>query len=142
MPPQSFHFLDLPIKLRFMVYERLPHHIKHHKQYWDAGNVIFVARSVSVAILATCKLVHHEAKDIVDRITRTLLLRPTRLLIWPSERSAAVLLALMRELAFHPGALSNFASFRSSRYIRSALAASRTTNLVTELQPSQDNQVR
>lgn len=73
-----------------MVYERLPRKIKHHQvRHPDepSHRVTFIVKSVPVAILATCWSINHEARAIVNTITRNFILDcPSRLLDGVSGR--------------------------------------------------------
>jgi hypothetical protein len=72
------------------VYENLPRTIKHHQtRHPDepSHRVTLVLRSVPVAILATCKLVHDEARPIVSAIAKEFILEtPPRIIDGPSRR--------------------------------------------------------
>lgn len=73
-----------------MVYERLPRKLKHHQvRHPDepSHRVTFILRSVPVAILATCKLVHDEAQAIVAAMTKEFILdSPPRIIDGVSGR--------------------------------------------------------
>jgi hypothetical protein len=66
-------FMDLPVELRFMVYENLPRQIQHTtirlpklpKDECDQARIVFSRRVLPVAILCVSKTIYEEAKDIV-----------------------------------------------------------------------------
>jgi hypothetical protein len=73
-----------------MVYENLPRSIKHHQtRHPDepSHRVTFILRSLPVAVLATCKLVHDEARTIVTALAEDFILEsPPRIIDGVSGR--------------------------------------------------------
>lgn len=84
--PESFRFLELPIEIRVMVYERLPRRIRHtHIREHPRSNTVFITlitRSMSVGILRTCRAVYREARNIVQKImTEFILATPPKIIL-------------------------------------------------------------
>jgi hypothetical protein len=90
---KPFRFMDLPIDIRLMVYERLPRIIRHtpsrQTQNLEDGDIttglralILITRHVPTAILATCRTIHAEANGIVMRLLRTFILEQEPRLIY------------------------------------------------------------
>ncbi|ORY11911.1 hypothetical protein BCR34DRAFT_587592 [Clohesyomyces aquaticus] len=68
---RAFVFLQLPAEIRVMVYELLHIHTiretlpgKMHPQD-KKGSIVIIRRALPIQLLATCRLIEHEAKDIL-----------------------------------------------------------------------------
>lgn len=99
MSEQPFRFLDLPIELRFCIYESISMEIRHiffsssgrrqgdesnirFGRYADFHGFIAVKRCFPFAILATCRMIRHEAEEIVDERGRRLVMdAPPKMII-------------------------------------------------------------
>jgi hypothetical protein len=87
----STTLFDLPVELRLMVYEYLPVTTRHFtfKQPINAPKeprmrdlaITFVVKSIPVAILATCKLIHNEASPTFARKLKELRESPLQLIV-------------------------------------------------------------
>ncbi|KAF2818955.1 hypothetical protein CC86DRAFT_413334 [Ophiobolus disseminans] len=82
---QPFRFMELPTRLRLMVYERLPRSVKHIYTGRSSSSVpsprncklILITRHVPTSILATCKKIRAEASSIIRRLIRKFILGHT-----------------------------------------------------------------
>ncbi|KAF1993024.1 hypothetical protein P154DRAFT_106533 [Amniculicola lignicola CBS 123094] len=92
---QSFRLLDLPRELRLMIYERLP--CKVHNHLYRLGTrrtngeplwIIFITKSIDIAILATCRQVRGEAQPMVVKTIENSILKPTVKMIISTVQSA------------------------------------------------------
>jgi hypothetical protein len=91
MSPESpFRFMDLPLEIRLMVYERIPIHIKPHQftnttvsrnGATNSYSFAVIAKSVELPILTACRQVHTEASLILQRKMADILSTPPRLVI-------------------------------------------------------------
>jgi hypothetical protein len=74
METKPFRLLDLPPELRLVIYERLPCTINHREVRVPKSDsplqprCVLAVRSAPAKVLATCKLVHSEAKQIITNI--------------------------------------------------------------------------
>ena len=76
-----FPFMNLPVELRLMVYERLPRQIKHTEVSIDGERAILVTRHLPTAILRTSKQIRLEARTIVEKLVRQFIEEsPTKLI--------------------------------------------------------------
>ncbi|KAI4921628.1 hypothetical protein J4E90_000054 [Alternaria incomplexa] len=66
----SFPFMNLPVELRLMVYERLPRQIKHTVVSIDGEVAVLVTRHLPTAILRTSKQIYLEAHAIVNKLVQ------------------------------------------------------------------------
>jgi hypothetical protein len=78
---QPFHFTDVQVGLRLMVYERISRVIKYtplqptstlagDNTSTGMSELILITRRVSTAILATCSVVHTKADSIVKTLLK------------------------------------------------------------------------
>ncbi|KAF2028983.1 hypothetical protein EK21DRAFT_90201 [Setomelanomma holmii] len=104
---QTFRFLDLPAEIRCMIYERISIDTKHHiltkaesdiaHPTWpnsgktaDASSITLLRKSLSVAILRTCRRIWQEATPVLSRILAALALQPIHFLVDYSALRALV----------------------------------------------------
>jgi hypothetical protein len=95
MRDQPFRFLDLPVELRLMVYERVPIKTTHHKLDYDSltlaqlkngeeDSVTFLHEAVSgSSILFACRQIFSEARSTLHFRAQALRLRPIRIIASP-----------------------------------------------------------
>jgi hypothetical protein len=73
---QPFRFLDLPPELRVMVYSyitpRTHRHVLQTSDRWERHSITLVTNTLPVSLLATCRLVHAEARKIFEPKLATL----------------------------------------------------------------------
>ncbi|KAI8932672.1 hypothetical protein NX059_010166 [Plenodomus lindquistii] len=74
---QPFRFLDLPKDIRFLIYDYLVaenrhHSITFHHDYGKYALAIVSKRIPGIAILATCKQIHHEANSVCSTALKAL----------------------------------------------------------------------
>jgi len=130
-----------------MVYERLPRKIKHHQtRHPDepSHRVTFILRSVPVALLATCRLVHDEAKPIVQDLTKKFILEaPPRIIDGVSGRGEGRMLdALIRAFVKQADVLRGWDLGRGpcltisqlfDGHLRTALLSKRSSRYLTKI---------
>ncbi|KAI4943426.1 hypothetical protein J4E91_009335 [Alternaria rosae] len=76
-----FSFMNLPVELRLVVYERLPRQTKHTEVSIDGSIAILVTRHLPTAILRTSKQIYLEARAIVANLVRQFIEEsPTKLI--------------------------------------------------------------
>lgn len=76
-----FSFMNLPVELRLMVYERLPRQTKHTEVSIDGSIALLVTRHLPTAILRTSKQIYLEARAIVANLVRQFIEEsPTKLI--------------------------------------------------------------
>ena len=76
--------MDFPPEIRMMIFERLPRTITHvhlnislPQRPEVKRSFTFVLHSVPMAILRTCRLIHHEARDVVSKLAEDFVLKAT-----------------------------------------------------------------
>jgi hypothetical protein len=105
MSGQVFRFEDLPIELRFMVYERIPVIIRHHTfeppvhadretglpvDQETSSAITLVTKTISTSILATSRAINLEAIRIFRPRLDALLKEPTRFIVHEESADAFV----------------------------------------------------
>jgi len=91
MSARAFRFLDLPAELRCMVYKAIDVGTRKEKYKpttirckWNGrtsklnGKLIMYRRILPISILATCRLVNHEAAPIIAQKSQLILKEPVR----------------------------------------------------------------
>ncbi|KAI4679038.1 uncharacterized protein J4E88_006330 [Alternaria novae-zelandiae] len=90
---KPFRFLDLPAELRFMVYEEIETSTCHYRlrdptfkpeseeQTTQASYMTLAVKSLPVALLATCRLIHEEAAPFLAPKLETLRDEPSHFII-------------------------------------------------------------
>jgi hypothetical protein len=95
---ESFRFLDLPAELRCIIYENIDFSSKKHvltrsasgfdDKIWPPAPegatescITFITPTLSVGILATCRLIHQEAKPIIAHTIEALKMLPLRYIV-------------------------------------------------------------
>jgi len=90
---KPFRFLDLPAELRYMVYEEIEISSCHYRlndptfkpepeeQTTQASYMTLVVKSLPVALLATCRLIHNEATPFLAPKLKTLRDEPSHFII-------------------------------------------------------------
>ena len=139
-----------------MVYENLPRSIKHHQtRHPDepSHRVTLVLRSVPVAILATCQLVHGEAAPIVTAIAKAFILdSPPRLIDGVSGRGEGRMLDAvvkagvkqhdaLKDREVGQGPCLTLSSLFDGR-LRTALESKRTSRYLAKFIHQAGNQLR
>jgi hypothetical protein len=98
---QSFRFLDLPIELRLMIYERLPTKVTHCARTSDPESFKYVRETLpGIVILASCRQVKTEASIILGRRLVFIQNKPIRIIVTIPEMASFPLIDLLRCLSW------------------------------------------
>jgi len=125
-----FPFMNLPVELRLMVYERLPRQIKHTEVFLDGERAFLVTRHLPVAILRTSKQLYVEAHAIVYKLVRHLVEEsPTKLIefgkVGTKMRQRKILDYLMSQIPRERMAVEDNAKYDIQAILQRLLKSSR-----------------
>ncbi|KAF2650630.1 hypothetical protein K491DRAFT_682865 [Lophiostoma macrostomum CBS 122681] len=107
MEPQPFRFMDLPVEIRFLVYEALPRRINHHKVYGNEQpqpslHCVLVTRVVSLSLIRSCRAIYEESRDVITRVLKNfILINPPTIILNFSTKVPAFLMPLCMKLIHH-----------------------------------------
>jgi hypothetical protein len=106
MDAHPFRFMDLPLEIRFMVYENLPRRIVHQRIY-DNGKpqpsllCVLVTRPVSLSLMRTCRVVYEESRGVIEAVLKNFILINPPTVILNFTSNAPVILAALSWYLLH-----------------------------------------